>query len=84
MEVGGLSHQRANEIVGQEVDGQFLTDHRRGFGAQHIHVHRGLEMSQIQLYFPSQPIQSGNIFLSIDDRVQQRGYYGNCLVRNPL
>ena len=33
IEMGRLGHHGANEIVGQEVDGQFLADHFRGFGA---------------------------------------------------
>lgn len=77
MELSGLTHQGTNEIVGQEVDGQFLANHRWGLGAQHIHVHRGFEMSQIQLYFPPQAIQPGDVFLSIGDRIQQRGDHGN-------
>ena len=52
----GLTHQGANEVVGQEVDSQFLVDQVGRFGAEHIHFHGGFEMAQIEFYFPAQTI----------------------------
>lgn len=50
-------HQRTHQIVGQQVDGDFLVDHRRRLGAQNIHAHVGLDRAQINLHLPAPVVE---------------------------
>ena len=55
----------ADEIIGEQVDIEVLSDHLRCFRRQEIHLHRCFEMSNIQLRVPSVPIQLSKCLFGI-------------------
>ena len=58
----GLRHDRANQIVRQNMCPDFLANEFRRFAAQHVHLHRGLDRSQIQFVVPAGAIQLREVF----------------------
>ena len=59
----GLSHDRVDEIVGEDVSPDFLANELRRFASQDTHLHRRLDRSQIELVVPTRTIQKGEILL---------------------
>ena len=66
-----LRHDRADEIVGENVRPDFFVDEFRRLAAQHVHFHRGLDRSQIELVVPAGAIQTGKVFLGRFHWVEQ-------------
>ena len=58
-----LGHDRADEIVGQDVRPDLLADEFRRLAAQDVHLHRRLDRSQIEFVVPAGTIQSRQVFL---------------------
>ena len=66
-----LSHDRSNQVVGQDVRPDFLADKLWRLAAQHIHLHRDLDGSQIELLVPASTIGKSEIVLGVLVGVQQ-------------
>ena len=54
----GLSHDRTDEIVGQDVRPEFLPDKFRCLAAQDVHLQRLFQRPQIKLGVPARAIES--------------------------
>ncbi len=59
----GLRHDRADEIVGQDVRPDFFVNQLWRFAAQDVHLHRCLDRSQIELIIPTRTVQKGEVLL---------------------
>ena len=59
----GLRHDRADEIVGQDVRPDFFMNEFWRFASQDIHLHCRLDRSQIELIVPTRTVQKGKILL---------------------
>ena len=68
----GLSHDRADEIVGQDVRPDFLPDQFRCLAAQDVHLQRLFQRSQIKLRVPASTIELREIVFGELVCVQQR------------
>ena len=56
---GGLEHECADEVVGDEVHAQFLANHLWGFAFQDVHAHGGFHIAQKQFGQPAFAIEVG-------------------------
>jgi adenylate cyclase len=54
---GGLRHEQADHVVGQQMDPQLFLVHLRRLAAQHIHARGGLEVAQVELDVPAPRVQ---------------------------
>jgi hypothetical protein len=54
-----LRHERANEVIGDEMHLDFFIDHRGSFATEHIHVQSGFDVVPIEFNFPTPVIESG-------------------------
>jgi hypothetical protein len=68
-----LSHHQADQIVGEQIDPNFLHLHGRGLAPQLLHAQGGLDVAQIKLNMPAIPIQPFNGILGRLLWTQQRG-----------
>lgn len=69
---GGLSHDRTDQIVGQNVRPEFLPDKFRCLASQDIHLHRLFQRSQIKFGVPSRTIELREIVLAELLGIEQR------------
>ena len=74
-----LRHDRADEIVGEDVRPDFFVDEFRRLAAQDVHLHRGLDRPQIELVVPAGTIQTGQVLLGRFHWVQQGRHHDNGL-----
>jgi hypothetical protein len=55
----GLEHEGADQVIGDQVHVQLTADHLGTKTSQHVHAHRGLDVSKEQLDQPPAAIQIG-------------------------
>ena len=48
-----LGHHQPDEVVGEQVNPDFLLRHRRCFAAQPLHAQRGLDVTKVELNLPT-------------------------------
>ena len=60
-----LGHDRADQVVGQDVRPDLLADQFRRLAAQHVHLQRDLDRSQIELVVPARPVELSQIVLGV-------------------
>jgi len=68
----GLRHDRADEIVGQDVGPNLFTHEFRRLAAKNIHLQRDLQRLQVKFSVPPGSIQFGKVVLCIFVWIQQR------------
>ncbi len=59
---GGVCHDGAQQVVGDDVHEQFPVDHFRGFAAQDVHAQRGFDVAQAQFAHPAHAVEPGEVF----------------------
>ena len=69
---GFIEHDAAHEVVGDDVHPEFLAHARFGPAAQHVHVHRVLEVPQVHLRLPAALIELRHLVARILPGIQQR------------
>lgn len=73
MSLGRLPHQEANEVVGEQVHGDFLSDHVRTLTAKHVHPQMRLETAKVEFHRPAIAIEGANLVRRVFDRIQKGG-----------
>ncbi len=73
MSFGTMDHHESHCVVDHAKDGEFSVDAIDALAAQYVHLHRGLEMTQVRLDLPSASIEVGDRALGIPSGVKQRG-----------
>ena len=73
MSFSAMDHHESNRVVDDAEYSEFSVDAIDAVAAQHVHPHRGLEMTQVRLDLPSASIKLGNGLLGIPLGVKQRG-----------
>ena len=68
---GRLCHERADQVVGQDVCPDLLPDQFRCLAPEHVHLERDLDRSQVEFIVPPRPIECGQIRLGRLLGVQQ-------------
>jgi len=72
MLVRGLRHDRADEVIGQDVGPDFLANECRGFASQDIHVHDRFDAPQIQFMIPPRAKQLRQVILRVRLGITER------------
>lgn len=65
--------KQADHVVSQQIDRDFLLDHRRRTTAQHVHAQRGLDAGEIQLDVPAAAIERVELGFVNGTGIAQRG-----------
>src|SRR3984885_15935527 len=66
-----LRHDRTDQIGGQDVRPDFLADQFWRFAAQHVHLQRAFECSQVEFCIPTRPVELSKIVLGKRVDVEQ-------------
>src|SRR5579883_3156222 len=69
-----LSHQKADQIVGEQVDPQLLLAHRRSLTTQHLQSQSVFDVAQIELYIPSALVKLPQLSFAHAAWIEHRGH----------
>ena len=58
---GGLLHDAADEVVGDEVHAQFAFDHVGGLTTQDVHVEMNFDLAEMKLDAPAAKVEVGKV-----------------------
>lgn len=72
-----LSHDRADEVIGEDARPDFLVNKLRCLTSQHVHLHRGLDRAEIEFVVPSCPVSRSQIPLCRLCGIEQGGHDNN-------
>lgn len=75
---GGLLHEAANEVVGDEMHAQFALYHVGRLAAQDVHVEEDFNLPEVKFDAPTPKIKIGEIGGG-NGGIEQGGYQGNAL-----
>jgi hypothetical protein len=70
---GGLPDGESDEVVGEDMDGEFLLDHVGRLASQYVHPHGDLDVSQEQFGEPPAPVEFLEGVGGEGSMVEQRG-----------
>ena len=73
MPQGGVLHERADEVVSDNVEQELLLDHGWGKTAQHIKREDDFDFAEVQLDAPALEVESGKGGSGISERIAERG-----------
>src|ERR1035437_586014 len=68
----GLRHQQTDQVIGEQMDPQFLLDHLRGEAAQDVHSERDFDVAKIQLHMPASRVQLVQLAFSDLARIDRK------------
>lgn len=57
MGLRAFDHHGADEVVSDDMHGEFFLDHRRSFAAKYVHAHSGFDVPQIKFGLPASSIE---------------------------
>ena len=73
VEMSGLLHEGAHEVVGDQMDLEFLVDHARALAAQDVELEDGLDLGKVEFDGPAPGVEFANGVGGIKRRVRQGG-----------
>ena len=73
-ETGGLGHDGAHQIVGEQVRRNFLLNHFRALAAENFHLHDRLDRTKVEFDLPALPVQANEFQLADLFSIEQRGH----------
>ena len=79
----GLGHNRANEVVSQDVHPDLLHDQLRRLATQFMHMQVAFDRAQIELIFPTRAIESRQVLWDRLLVIEQRRHDHDVFVRKP-
>ena len=74
MSFGGVDHYQPHGVVDHAEYRQFAIDPIDGLTSQNIHLHRGLEMTQVCLDLPAAAVEFGYGLPGVSLGIDQRGH----------
>jgi len=73
MEMRGLLHESAHEVVGDQMDVEFLLDHGRALAAQDIEAEGGLDLGEVEFDVPTLRVEFADGVGGIEHGIDERG-----------
>ncbi len=73
MEMGGLLHEGAHEVVGDQMDLEFLLDHSGTLAAQDVEAEGGFDLGEVEFDVPALGVEFAQGVGGIKRGIGQRG-----------
>ena len=78
MEDGGALHERADEVVGNNVKQELLVDHRGCQAAQDVEGECDFDLPEMEFHAPAFQVKRSDGLGGIGHRIKQGGHQDNC------
>lgn len=69
VDVSGTLHEGPDEIVGNEVDKDFLLDHLGALAAQDVHAQGDLDLMEVKLNIPTFGVKFAQVIGRVNHRI---------------
>lgn len=73
IEMRGLLHEGAHEIIGDQVDLEFLLDHAGALAAQDVQAEGGFDLGEVEFDVPALGVKLAQVIGRVEPGVRQRG-----------
>ena len=69
----GLDHEDTNEVMGDQVEGDYLCHYIIALGVDPFHAQSGFHITESDFNTPSELVEPGNGFRGVSERIEQSG-----------